>query len=144
MEEAIRLKDAESARELRDIQQQYEETLRGFERDREALKISMEKLHEEKYELTQHIQVQKDAHAKELQTAEEKNQHLLAEFKKLQVAQKVPVPKPVQRKATISAMMEAIMPVEPKPKGSGWAVVVTLSTRQYYLAGPGGAEKALL
>jgi hypothetical protein len=145
MEEAVRLKDEESARELRDIQKQYEQTLRGFERDREALKISMGKLHEEKYALAKHIQVQEDAHAKQLQNVEEENQQLLAEFKKLQIAQMGPAPKPVQRKTTLPSMIEAIiMPAETKAKGAEWTVVVALSTRQHYFAGPGGADKALM
>jgi hypothetical protein len=138
MEEAIRLKDEESARELKEMQEQYQQTLRGFERDHEALKISMEKLHEEKYALTKHIKVQEDAHAKELQTADREKQDLLAEFKKLQIAQE-PAPKPIQRKQTL---MEAIVAPESKPKAPEWTVVVTLSTQQYYLAGPGGASKS--
>jgi hypothetical protein len=99
--------------------QQAEEEMKGairLKRDDEALKTSMKKLHEKKNTLAKHIEVQK-----ELKTAEQENQHLLVEFSKLQTAQTGPAPNPLE-----------------------WSVVVALSTRQYYLAGPGGTEKTLM
>lgn len=153
MEEAIKLKDAESARDIEDLQRKYEESLRRLEADREKLKISMEKLHEEKYaELTKRIQAQEDDYTKKIQSVEEsqerwKKEHqvLLVEFKKLQVTQNDQPPKtPVQRKPTMTTVKNVLFPPPEQKTKSVWNVVVALSSQQYYLAGPGGSDKAIL
>lgn len=150
MEEAIKLKDAESAREMEDLQKKYEESLRRLEADREKLKISMEKLHEEKYaELTKRMQAQEDDYTKKIQSVEESQEHwkkehqvLLVEFKKLQVTQNDQPPKPgIQKKPTITTVKDVL---ELHRTKTLWKVVVALSSQQYYLAGPGGSDKATL
>ncbi|KAF2496981.1 P-loop containing nucleoside triphosphate hydrolase protein, partial [Lophium mytilinum] len=49
MQEAVRARDKESERAMRELQDDYSRRMEELEHDRSQLKISMEKLHEERY-----------------------------------------------------------------------------------------------
>ena len=68
MEEALKARDEESIRAIRDVQKDYADRMKRLESDREELKISMEKLHEERYaRLEKQLKEQQEAHARDIQ-----------------------------------------------------------------------------
>jgi DNA repair exonuclease SbcCD ATPase subunit len=68
MQEAVRERDKESERAMRELQDDYSRRMQELENDRSELKISIERMHEERYsKLEQMLKAQQEAHARELE-----------------------------------------------------------------------------
>jgi small GTP-binding protein len=82
MREAMKQRDQDSIEAIRELQNEYEAHMRRLEKDREELKVSMEKLHQEHYN---QLEAKMEAHQEKMMETQEEKRRIQEEKHRIEI-----------------------------------------------------------